>query len=241
MRKLQAVVVAVLMAIVGAARADLGVEGSRLVYTSDESSAAMRVWNRGDRSSLIQAWIDVGDPDAKPEELRPPLMVTPPMFRLPPGSNRDLTVRAVTAQSLPIDRESLLWLNVLDIPARAVASDAATGPEYAVRWRLKVFYRPVSLVGSVESAAASLKWRLVTDQQGAARLLASNDSPFHVSVAELQLGGVALPVPPDRAVIAPFTSWSLDLPSTSARNGELRMLWVDDHGKWQEHLAALMP
>ncbi|GMR28335.1 fimbrial chaperone [Stenotrophomonas sepilia] len=240
MRTLLAFAFGLLVTIAGSARADVGVEHSRLVYASDRPWVSMRVWNQGERSSLIQAWIDMGDPDAKPEALRAPLMVTPPLFRLPPGGNRDLIVRAVDAASLPADRESLLWLNVLDIPARVQSPDAGVEPEYAVRWRLKVFYRPASLVGTVEGAASSLVWRRAMDQQGNVRLQASNDSPFHVSLAGLSLGGVSLPLPPDRSVISPHATWSLDLPSNADREGELRIRWVNDQGTWEDRVAHLV-
>ncbi|MEN2733548.1 fimbria/pilus periplasmic chaperone [Escherichia coli] len=44
-------------------------------------------------------------------------MITPPIFRMDSKSGQ--TVRIVyTGESLPKDRESLFYLNVLDIPAK---------------------------------------------------------------------------------------------------------------------------
>lgn len=237
MQIVQALAVAVLIAIAGAAHADLGVEHSRLIYPAGEASVALRLWNKGERPSLIQAWIDMGDRSAKPETLRAPLMATPPVFRLNPGQSRDLMVREVSAQSLPQDRESLLWLNVLDVPARAPVTAAGADPEYAVNWRLKVFYRPSGLGGTAAEAASALSWRWKPDPQGTVHLQADNRSPFHVSLAGLSLGDVPLPLTPDRAVIAPRSTWSLALAPGVAPKGELRIRWMDDRGKAQERVV----
>lgn len=237
MQIVQSLAVCVLIAIAGAAHADLGIEHSRLIYPAGESSVALRLWNKGERSSLVQSWIDVGDRSAKPETLRAPLMATPPVFRLNPGQNRDLLVRGVSEQSLPQDRESLLWLNVLDVPARAAVTAAGADPEYAVSWRLKVFYRPLGLTGTAEEAANALSWRWVSDQQGTVHLRADNTSAFHVSLGGLSLGDVPLPLTPDRAVIAPRSTWSLALAQSVVPDGELRIRWMDDRGKAQERVV----
>ncbi|WP_434211936.1 fimbrial biogenesis chaperone [[Pseudomonas] boreopolis] len=239
MRNVQAMGIALLMAIAGRAWADLGVESSRVIYPAGETSVALRVWNKSERPSLIQTWIDEGDAAASPETLRTPLMAIPPVFRLDPSQNRDVLLRAMDVTSLPEDRESLLWLNVLDIPGRAPATVEGQAPEYAVSWRLKVFYRPAGLVGTVAEAASGLSWRVTRDESGQSRLQAHNRSAFHVSLAALSMDGNPLPLSPEHAVVAPRSTWSLALDPAWTPGGELEVRWIDDRGKSQAMAVPL--
>jgi chaperone protein EcpD len=60
---------------------------------------------------------------------------------------------------VPQDRESVFWLNVLEIPPKPVGK--ANHIQLTVRSRLKLFYRPAGLAGSPKAAVAQLRWRLV--------------------------------------------------------------------------------
>lgn len=74
--------------------------------------------NNGDSTpSLIQAWLDTGDPSSPPDSVRVPFIITPPVFRMEPLSGQTMRIM-YTGEKLPADRESLFWLNVLDIPAK---------------------------------------------------------------------------------------------------------------------------
>lgn len=44
------------------------------------------------------------------------LSLTPPVSRINPGAEQILRIRLTDKNSMPSDRESLWWLNVLDIP-----------------------------------------------------------------------------------------------------------------------------
>lgn len=230
---------ALLLATSSVAHADVGVEHTRLVYRAEDRSVSLRVWNRGKTPSLIQAWIDDGNIDAAPEALRVPFIATPPMFRLEPGRNRDIGVRALNTGQLPTDRESLYWLNVLDVPALKQVAAKELQPEYAVHWRLKIFHRPAGLEGSAAAAAAGLGWRIEQDK-GWYLLRAVNNSGFHVTLVALEIHGKRLSVPLDDAIVAPRSTWALPLSSSDAGvAGALRVTWVNDEGGHQVTTARL--
>src|SRR5580698_3626086 len=94
------------------------VDGTRVVYPAAKREVTINIRNPGDTPSLVQAWLDAGDPHAKPGESRVPFVMTPPLFRLDPTKGQSLRL-VYTHDALPEDRESLFWLNVLDIPPRA--------------------------------------------------------------------------------------------------------------------------
>lgn len=208
------------------ARADLGVEHTRVVQVG-HSAVSVRVWNDGVRDSLVQTWVDTGDGSVRPEDLKVPYMVAPPMFKLAPGRTRDILLRRIQAVDLPQDRESAFWINILDVPSTAYV-EGTSNLDYAVSWRIKLFHRPAGLNGSLEATVASLNWGM--EKVGAtARLWARNDTALHVSLAKLTLGGRELELKPADALIKPFSTWSLLL-DVEAAGTQLAFTWIDDEG-----------
>ncbi len=222
-----------LLALPLVSRADIAIQSTRLIHHAGERMVAQRVWNQGDAPSMIQAWIDSGNRDEPLEAGHLPFFVTPPLFQLEPGRNRDISVRLVDAKALPGDRESLYWLNVLDLPAAERAADTMN-IAYAVRWRVKLFHRPGGLRGSPDEAASQLAWRLQNGGAATTHLRAHNSTPYHVSLRELSVEGAPLELLPDRAVIAPFSDWSIELPPGIGRRPvAVNVVWLDDQA--QEH------
>lgn len=227
-----------LLALPLASRADIAIHTTRLVHQGSERMVSQRIWNQGDKPSLIQAWIDDGDREQPASARGLPFFATPPLFQLEPGLNRDVSVRLVDARALPTDREALYWLNILDLPASEKAADRLN-IAYAVRWRIKLFHRPAGLAGTPAAAPAQLAWRRQEGEEGT-RLLARNDSPYHVSLQSMSVDGKDIDLPVDNAVIRPYSEWSLPMagPLRAGRT-PLKMVWLDDTGKAQDLEAQI--
>ncbi|HFK2921686.1 TPA: molecular chaperone [Stenotrophomonas maltophilia] len=175
---------ALAVAACGAAPAKAGVviSGTRVVFPAAEREVSVRLANTGDAPALVQSWIDDGDAKGTPETMgHVPFVIRPPVARVDPGSGQVLRI-AHTGQAMPQDRESVYFLNVLDVPAAARASAGDGVLHLVVRSRLKVFYRPKGLtaVGAAK-APSQLRWSVARDHEGWA-LKADNPTPYHVSV-----------------------------------------------------------
>ena len=233
MRILNIVCCGLMLMLAFPAAADLKVEGTRVVLDGSKQGDSIRIGNTGDAPVMVQTWIDDGDAYAKPETLRVPLATTTPMFRLNPGTRRDIHVRTVESEHLPRDRESLFWLNILDVPAREADGNRAA-IEQAVHWRLKVFHRPAGLSGKPEAAIDALKWEIRRSTSGALVLHARNPSAYFVSLRKVVLNGNPVAVSAVDAAVPPYDEWSqgLDeaqvvLPSAPL----LQITWIDDEGR----------
>jgi chaperone protein EcpD len=215
------------------ASAGVVVNGTRVVYPAAKREVTISIHNAGETPSLVQAWLDAGDPHAKPGESKVPFVMTPPLFRLDPTKSQSLRL-VYTQDPLPADRESLFWLNVLDIPPRAAANpDLPNQLELAFKHRMKVFFRPVSLSGSAADAPTQMKWKMLFKDGKLVGLQASNPTAYHVSLTQIAATIAGHPILAKADMVDPFASRSFDLPDpVAAPNGAVSVeYWfVNDYG-----------
>ena len=190
------------------------------MYPAAKREVTINIRNPGDTPSLVQAWLDAGDPHSKPGESKVPFVLTPPLFRLDPTKVQSLRV-VYTHDPLPENRESLFWLNVLDIPPRAAAnSDAPNQLDLAFKHRMKVFFRPVGLAGSAADAPARLTWKLLSKDGKLVGIEVSNPTAYHVSLIQVTATAGGHPVNVKADMVDPFASRSLErwleMPSTKS-------------------------
>lgn len=170
-------------AVVPSARAALIVEGTRLIYSGSAREASIRILNKSERGALVQSWVSEEDDDDKSDV---PFAVAQPLVYLEPNCRHLLRV-FYSGWGLPEDRESVVWLNIMDIPPKPERSEQTDNIQFAVRQRLKLFYRPPGLVGSTSDAIPKLVWKRLKNQ----KIQINNPSSFHVSLIDLEVGGGA--------------------------------------------------
>lgn len=163
------------------AAAAISLSGTRVIYPQGKKEIALEIKNHGSQPVLTQNWIDDGNSEASPDKLNTPFVITPPIARINPEQGQSLRITAVE-NTLPRDRESVFWINVLEIPA--VNKTAVNKLQMAFRTRIKLFYRPEGLAGTPEKAAQQLSWRKVS----ATQLEAINNTPWSVSLAGVASG-----------------------------------------------------
>lgn len=167
------------------AAAGVIIHGTRVIYPAERQEVVVRLENKGTRPALVQTWLDDGDRYSTAATAKAPLSASPPIFRIEPHQQQALRLR-YSGEPLPADRESLFWLNVLEVPPSAAKGEENNQIELAFRTRLRVFARPQGLPYSVANAAAKLHWKLVPHDRGYA-LQATNPTPYHVSLASIDL------------------------------------------------------
>ncbi|WP_390343812.1 molecular chaperone [Variovorax boronicumulans] len=186
-RKLAVIALAVVGMVTLRAEAGVVITGTRVIFPGQEREVTVQLTNEGESPALIQTWIDRGDPNEPPEKIDVPFVLAPAMFRLDPKKGQTLRLIRLKAP-LAQDKESLFWLNVLEVPPKAKAGQDANRLQLAYRTRIKVMSRPEGFAGQAEEAPALLRWALVRTADGKGQALrASNATPYVVN-----LGGVAL-------------------------------------------------
>lgn len=163
-------------------QANIVITGTRVIYKADEREITVKLNNVGNEPALVQVWADKGNEKSTPRTADAPFLVMPPIFRVDPNKGQSLRI-TYTGSDLPKDKESVFWLNVLDVPPVPTAKDEQSNYlQLAIRSRIKLFYRPVNLPGNPDLAAEHLSWQLTARSQGGGYVLrARNDSPYFIS------------------------------------------------------------
>ncbi|KVX74474.1 fimbria/pilus periplasmic chaperone [Burkholderia ubonensis] len=212
------------------------------MYPEDRREVSVRLTNDDAQPVLVQAWLDTGDPKADPSVLEVPFTVNPPVFRMDPKRGQTLRL-AYTKVPLPGDRESVFWLNVLEVPTKAAASDGNT-LQFAFRTRLKVFFRPKGLAGSAAQAPAQIHWALVplSDERAGYGLQATNRTPYAVSFSKVSLKAGNQTWDTDGTMVMPDGSEVFPVKAMQARpSGPVQIEYstVNDYGAIVDDKAAL--
>ncbi|WP_236199683.1 fimbria/pilus periplasmic chaperone [Pseudomonas pseudonitroreducens] len=224
----------------GQAQASIVITGTRVIYPSDQREVTVKLSNDGQSPMLVQSWIDEGNVQATPDASDAPFLLTPPIARIDPAKGQALRVRYTGQKSLAQDKESLFWLNVLEVPPSS--DDGQNRLKVAFRSRIKMFYRPASLAGNATAAAEQLQWRL----QGSVPE-GFNASPYYVSLGKVSLssGGQSRDVELDinSSLIAPGEHKQLPIKGAAlnANGGKVSYSAINDFGGIAEYSQALKP
>jgi len=165
--------------------ASIVITGTRVVYPADSREVTIKINNDGKHPSLVQTWLDKGDVKSRPDQIEVPFVLTPPVSRVDAGKGQTLRL-TYTGEPQATDKETLYWLNVLEVPPKAKMAEDANYLQFAFRTRIKVFFRPKGLPYPVSEAPGKLQWSLRPDSGGYA-LEVSNPTPYHVSFARVGL------------------------------------------------------
>lgn len=224
-------------------RASVVISGTRIVYAQRDREVTVRLTNDGQIPALVQVWFDRGDPNADPAAVSVPFTLTPPMFRIDPTKGQSLRI-IYTQEPLLTDRESVFWLNVLEVPPRA-STPGTNSMQLAFRSRIKLFFRPAGLAGNAEDAPNKLQWTLVSNAAGSKILRVANPTPYHVSFssAEVTIGGITFEnhtggmVAPEASFDFPVARAQTQSPANRAQ--PVHFTWLNDYGASVHAQAAL--
>jgi len=151
---------------------------TRVVFPGDAREVTLRLSNEHEWPVLVETWVD-----ASAEASLVPFAPDPPLVRIDAGKGQVVRLHRLPG-ALAADRETLFWLNVLDVPPNTPARGDASELKIALRTRVKLFHRPGGLAGSAAQAPAQLRWR----HAAASQLEVENPTPYHVTIARIADG-----------------------------------------------------
>lgn len=216
---------------VSQANAGISLSATRLVFDGKHKEASITVRNSGE-DVLIQSWVDTDTPGVTSV----PFAVTPPLVRVV-GKEQQLLRVIYEGTGMPSDRESVVWLNVQEIPQ---ASKEKNTLQLAVRQRIKVFFRPVELSAEAYLAPTQLLWRL-ENRAGKTVLAVNNPGLFHVSMADIKLqSGTLTEQTADSTMIAPGENKEFAINKfTTTTTPSVLFTSINDYGAQDRYIVKL--
>ncbi len=207
------------------AQAALTLNSTRIIYDGGQRNTALVIDNPARQPFAVQAWVNT---EADDQTSAVPFVASPALFRLDPGARQQVRINGLP-NDLPGDRESLFFFNAQEIPE--AGSQQSSQLTIAMRTRIKLFYRPQGLGGSLLESLPKLTFRHVQDNARAV-LQVHNPSPFHITFASLHLTASGQSVAlDDKAMIKPFSHQDYTLPAgVKADKAMVNWSVITDHG-----------
>lgn len=212
------------------AHASIEAEGTRLIFFGKDKEVSISVTNQASEDVLLQSWVSHED-DSDTSDI--PFAIIRPLVQLG-GHERHLLRILYAGEGLPSDRESLFWLNIMEIPLKAKDSDSM---QFAIRQRMKFFYRPPGLQGSASESVQNLTWEYIDGQV----IKVSNSSLFHLSLVDIEIDSINRKQRiSDYLLLKPGESHLIQIPSTVIGVGtKIDFTEITDIGLQARHSASL--
>jgi P pilus assembly chaperone PapD len=141
-----------------------------------------------------------------------------------------------TGESLPTDRETVFWLNLLDVPPAPGADAPENSLQLAFRSRIKLFYRPSGLEGSPEQAPEKLTWNLQAAPGGKTAVKVTNPTPYHVSFSAFEVGAAKFD---EGGMVGPGETRVFDLKGSAGSSTTVTYHAISDYGGFIDGEAVI--
>ncbi|MBJ9212040.1 fimbria/pilus periplasmic chaperone [Citrobacter freundii] len=204
------------------AHAGIVIYGTRIIYPAEKNEVLVQLMNQGERSSLVQSWIDDGDTSLPPEKIKVPFLLTPPVVKVAGDSGQQIKIKKM-ANMLPNNKESLFFLNVLDIPPNNPDSAGKNVLKFAMQNRIKLFYRPKGI-----SPVNKHTFQKLSMKRSGSIYSIKNDAANWITVTEVKANNVK--INNESIMLAPLSSADVALKNTNANNYKITI--IDDHGNY---------
>lgn len=205
------------------------INGTRIIYPGNQREVTVQLSNTGTSPALIQSWIDEGDAKTIPENSKAPFIVSPPISRIEAASGQALRV-SLTNSALAQNKESLFWLNVLEIPPAPFQTNNGTNENFlqvAFRTRIKLIYRPSGLESHANDAPEKLKWLI-----SAEGISVTNPTPYYVSFTEINaiVNQKKIPLAPHGDILSPGQEKKYSFSGDTSRIADIAFTTINDFG-----------
>ncbi|SUC01151.1 fimbrial chaperone [Proteus vulgaris] len=208
--------------------ASVVLERTRLVFPADQSTILLQIVNQSEQSTLIQSWTDEGNIASTPETTTAPFLVIPPMAKI--SANGGLRLKLEQLDNyLPQDRESVFYLNVLDIPPKPDKKENVNTLQLALQTRIKIFYRPNQLRLTTHDI-----FKQIEITQSAQYLEINNPSAYFFTISKIYIDDKEAQPLIHAVMVAPFSKQKVQYQGQVNPHQIMTLVYIDDDGNYQQ-------
>ncbi|MBM7344577.1 molecular chaperone [Pantoea coffeiphila] len=204
--------------------ANVIISATREIYPSDSKEISVQLLNNGSEPSLVQAWIDDGDPNSTPETANVPFLLMPPVVKVSGHSGQQLKVKYIGGNQAK-DRESVFYLNVLDIPPEPENLRGRSVMQLAIKSRIKFFFRPTGLKIPVSDMVKKISIYNKGDQ-----LNIDNTTPYYLTLSAITPASSKKNLLSEGLMISPFSQKSIAINIALRAGDRISVVYINDYG-----------
>lgn len=215
---------AILLVFSALANGSVVIQGTRVIFPENKTIMGIQIINHSDQPSLVQSWIDEGDINSTPETTNAPFIVIPPMTKIGANDGTQLRIQFI-GEKLPSDRESIFYLNMLDISPKTKNNVNANSLQLALQTRIKLFYRPIGLTLTLDKAPNEVNFF-----QSEQSLIIENPTPYFLTLSKLYSEHQDDNPLLENIMMDPFSHKQVKHQSNISASSELIAVYINDTG-----------
>lgn len=204
---------------------------TRVVLNNGGKETNLRINNDNPYPVLVQSWIEDRQNNNSKIESSKYFIVTPPVYKMEQGTSQIIRVIKRT-NVLPSNKESIFWLNVLEVPPSIPGEDTSNALRLAFKTRIKVFYRPQGITSPTdEYLHEAITCSKSRSENGSEELECENSSPYHLSFssAKIKTSRGLKDITDKTLMIAPFSKSRVGLEGYDSASSFVYAL-INDYG-----------
>lgn len=206
--------------------ANVIINGTRIIYPEQSDSIVIQLTNNSTTPSLVQSWIESGDDNSTPENIDSAFYLYPPIVKIEGLQGQQLKLKKII-QNLPVNIESVFYLNILDIPKTSELAQGKNAIQLAIRSRIKIFYRPKGLTETPDKVYEKISYQLKDNY-----ILVENNSQYSFTIASITSVHNKSESYVDAEMILPLSSKILPL-KENLKNHDLLITYITDYGVYK--------
>lgn len=207
----------------------INIDRSRVIINANEKRASFNLISSDEKPTLVQLWIDNGNPGELPEGITSPVIITRPVFKINPGQIYPSDLLVVSKDSLPKDRESMFFLNIFQIPSTK-KSDAMDSQKQDVtvflRLRVKVFVRPTGVEPLNKDELNKIEFK-IDESDGHRYLSIHNPTPWNITLLDLKSADNSIV---ENLILEPKSYKKINIPSGNISANDINFYVLNDFG-----------
>lgn len=247
---MRALILAVLLFMPGVVFSGVIPEKSRIVFNGKNTIQSYVLVNTNQYPVVVQLWIDDGKFNHHPELTPTPFVITPAMLKMEPSKINEIKIiNSEDDFKLPENRESLFWLNMLEVPPVNENNKSENEVTLSMLTQIKVIYRPESMkinefdfIKKLDDLGFSLR----KDNENKLQLVINNPTAYVASLSGVSLSGVVnnkkMTFKPEEIrnlTLLPQRSETYSVDLNDANIQEIEYWVIDDEGKFYHKKRGL--
>lgn len=204
--------------------AALSLDRTRVIFNQGDKAVSLRVKNQNTNSPyLAQSWIE----DTAGKKVNAPFVSLPPIQRIEADSESYVRLQfSEVPVGLPLDKESLFYFYFREIPPKTNKPNTIM---LAVESKLKVFYRPKSIVvDKMKEVLPGLE--TITLKKNAGKYEINNNTPYYLTIVEARESEKSKPISFESVMYSPKSTGYLP-DKVNITDGKVSLLFVTDYGE----------